>query len=85
MNASKFLRRKEWGGDISETEPARLTMLIRRGRNTDYDIKVMFSNFTNGRNMKWTLRTKRNRILFLSFIIYSVVIEQVMKQFGLQK
>ena len=28
MNTSKFLRRKEWRGEISETEPARLTGLI---------------------------------------------------------
>ena len=28
MNRSKFLRRYEWRGDISETEPARLTGLI---------------------------------------------------------
>ena len=30
MNTSKFLRRKEWRGEISETEPALLTGLIRR-------------------------------------------------------
>ena len=28
MNTSNFLRRKEWRGEISETEPARLTGLI---------------------------------------------------------
>ena len=28
MNTSKFLRSKEWRGEISETEPARLTGLI---------------------------------------------------------
>ena len=28
MNTSKFLRRKEWLGEISETEPARLTGFI---------------------------------------------------------
>ena len=28
MNASQFLRRKEWRGEKSETEPARLTELI---------------------------------------------------------
>ena len=28
MNASIFLQRKEWRGEISETEPARLTGLI---------------------------------------------------------
>jgi len=28
MNPSTFLRRKEWQGEISETEPARLTGLI---------------------------------------------------------
>ena len=28
MNTSKFLRRKDWRGEISETEPARLTGLI---------------------------------------------------------
>ena len=28
MNTSKILRRKEWRGEISETEPARLTGLI---------------------------------------------------------
>jgi len=28
MNTSKFLRWKEWRGEISETEPARLTGLI---------------------------------------------------------
>ena len=28
MNTWKFLRRKEWRGEISETEPARLTGLI---------------------------------------------------------
>ena len=31
MNTSKILRRKEWRREISETEPARLTRLIRRG------------------------------------------------------
>ena len=31
MNASKFLQRKEWQGEISETEPARFTTLIWRG------------------------------------------------------
>ena len=28
MNTSIFLQRKEWRGEISETEPARLTQLI---------------------------------------------------------
>jgi len=28
MNTSKFLRRKEWRGEISKTKPARLTGLI---------------------------------------------------------
>ena len=28
MNTSKILRRKEWRGEVSETEPARLTGLI---------------------------------------------------------
>ena len=28
MNTSKILRRKQWRGEISETEPARLTGLI---------------------------------------------------------
>ena len=28
MNTSIFLQRKEWQGEISETEPARLTGLI---------------------------------------------------------
>ena len=28
MNTSIFLQRKEWRGEISETEPARLTGLI---------------------------------------------------------
>ena len=28
LNTSKFLRRKDWRGEISETEPARLTGLI---------------------------------------------------------
>ena len=28
MKASTFLRRKEWRGEVSETEPARLTGLI---------------------------------------------------------
>ena len=31
MNTSIFLQRKEWRGEISETEPARLTGLIWRG------------------------------------------------------
>ena len=31
MNTSIFLQRKEWPGEISETEPARLTGLISRG------------------------------------------------------
>ena len=31
MNTSIFLQRKEWRGEISKTEPARLTGLIRRG------------------------------------------------------
>ena len=31
MNTSNFLRRKEWRGKITETEPARLTELIWRG------------------------------------------------------
>ena len=31
LNTSKFLRRKDWRGEISETEPARLTGLIWRG------------------------------------------------------
>ena len=30
MNTSIFLQRKEWRGEISETEPARLTGLIKR-------------------------------------------------------
>ena len=30
VNTSKFLRRKEWGGEISETEPARFTGLLKR-------------------------------------------------------
>ena len=35
MNIWKFLRRKEWQGEVSETEQARLTGLIRRGPETD--------------------------------------------------
>ena len=31
MNTSKILRRKEWRGEILETETARLIWLIRRG------------------------------------------------------
>ena len=31
MNTSESLERKEWRGDISETEPVRLTGLIRKG------------------------------------------------------
>ena len=31
MNTSIFLQRKEWRGEVSETEPARLTGLILRG------------------------------------------------------
>ena len=31
MNTSEFLQRKEWRGEISETEPARLTGLLRGG------------------------------------------------------
>ena len=30
MNTSKFLRRKEWRGEISETEQARLTSRFTR-------------------------------------------------------
>ena len=34
MNTSILSQRKEWRGAISETEPAQLTRLIRRGLNT---------------------------------------------------
>jgi len=36
MNASKFLRRKEWRGEISENDPARLTGLIWKGPETTF-------------------------------------------------
>jgi len=37
MKTSKFLRRKEWRGEISENEPARLTGLIWRGPYSVYE------------------------------------------------
>ena len=42
MNTSIFLQRKEKRGEISETEPARLTGLIRRG---PYISNLLFSSF----------------------------------------
>ena len=43
MNTSIFLERKEWRGEISETEPARLTGLIWRGPKSfsDYNSKYI--------------------------------------------
>ena len=38
MNTSKILQRQEWLGEISETEPARLTGLISRGPDSTKNI-----------------------------------------------
>ena len=41
INPSKILRRKQWQGEILETEPSRLTGLIRRGSKLSWIFRYL--------------------------------------------
>ena len=54
MNTSKFLKRKEWRGEISETEPARSTGLIWRGPEKIYSETAYLLNLNSFTYLKPT-------------------------------
>jgi len=63
INTSKFLRRQGWQGEISETEPARLTGLVCRGTQSVRSLVSRWVGASVGRSVSPLVRRSVGRLV----------------------